>query len=244
MRFSRVNRTLASTGFISLMVVILALMFGLPDQSEAATPPGEPSPFEQQVDDQKLELTLDDTSFLAVTIPVDEGALLSGFASEHVVRATNWDDEIFVDDLDRPGQCEFVLRIPIADLEADHPADRERMGMTEMGDWERNRVDEDMRDEGQLHEDRFPYMMVESVECRRDNNGGWQAQLDVRIRGESQQFDVPLDVQWNDDEFALEADFQAEHADFGMEPYSAVLGTLRNGDPLHFFIEATGRVVE
>ena len=231
----------------ALALVGLAVILGPTDGDHPApATTDEPMPptlteVGAEPDDDWASGALDSDSRLLVVIFADDDEGLSGVGSDHVIRAMAWDERIGVDDLDEPRQCHVGLEIPVDGLRADHDDDRAWVGLEgEKGDWERGRVESDMRGDDQLQADSYPNIYIESTACEVDDAGQWRSRLEVTVRGQTAQYDVPLNVDFDGDRFSVDAQFEAVHADFGMEPYSALFGSLQNGEEIYFEIDASG----
>jgi len=71
------------------------------------------------------EYTFDDTdSLLYVQVYKDSDAAASGFAHDHVMRATNWNGFVSYNPSDL-SECEMQFSLPVQDLQVDEDAMRE-----------------------------------------------------------------------------------------------------------------------
>ena len=230
----------------ALALGMLAAIFGLIDEDHPAPAVADTGTPQQQSQaagegDDWGSGVLDSDSRLLVVIFADDDGALSGVGSDHVIRAMAWNESIGVDDLDEPRQCRVELEIPVDGLRADHEDDRAWVGLEgEKGDWERGRVESDMRGDDQLQADSYPNIYIESTACEVDDAGRWQTRLEVTVRGQTAQYDVPIDVDLQDERFGVSAQFEAAHADFGMEPYRALFGSLENAEEIYFELDASG----
>ncbi|MEO7794654.1 MAG: YceI family protein, partial [Thermoanaerobaculia bacterium] len=70
---------------------------------------------------------------------------------------------------------------------------------------------------------------------------GWSLSLRLTIRGKSVERSLP--VTWSEKEGGLTAEVLGEFhfRDFGIEPYSTMLGAIRNDDRFHLFVRVVAR---
>lgn len=230
---------LAMLGFFGFVMVALILAYAANDGAMGSSAHAEESILDGG---SAVEAQLDSESMLYVIIPVAQEALFSGFApDEHVIRALQWESLIRFDDRENPQHCEVELTVPVAGLRVDYGPDREALGLEdELNQGERARIAGDMRSEDQLFEQEFPEIYFRTLQCDRQDDGSWIAAMEVQIRGERARYDTELDLNVEEGRFSVRAEFEGRHQDFGMEPYSAFFGTLRNSEVIEFGIDGFG----
>ncbi|MGE0790576.1 MAG: YceI family protein [Sandaracinaceae bacterium] len=175
-----------------------------------------------------------DQSVLYVQVFKDDGTVGSGFAHDHVVRATAWSGRARFDP-QRPS-CDVEIRVPVAQLAVDEPAMRRRVGYDgDLDDDQRADVRESMLGEGQLDADAHPTIDIRVDRCSRMDEQRFRAPVTVTVRGHRATSNVVLRIAFDHDgRMRMRARFSLRHRDLGMEPYSAALGAVRNADPIRF----------
>ena len=161
----------------------------------------------------------------------DEKAVLSGMAHDHVVRATRVEAVITLDE-QAPARCLATLLIPVRSLLVDEPAWRKRVGLDgHLDEQDRKSVREHMLAPDQLDAGRFPVLRASVDRCRKgDTPGSYRGDLHISIRGKTQSFRGAALVTTKGGQLECRGELRLKHSDFGIEPYSAFLGTVRNAD--------------
>jgi polyisoprenoid-binding protein YceI len=181
---------------------------------------------------------LEPQSFLYVETRPD--GVLSKAAHPHVIRATKWTGTVKYDPT-APNQCEVSIEIPVEGLVVDEPAMRKRLRYSKpIAEGDRKRVDESMRDEDQLHASKFPKIVFASTSCKKLGEGKVEVTGSLEIRGMKKQVTVPMEVQLTGGKLKAKGAFELNHADFGFEPFSAALGTIKNDEKLTFNVRVIG----
>ena len=181
---------------------------------------------------------LEPQSFLFVE--TKPSGVLSKAAHPHVVRATKWTGTVSYD-ASAPDKCEIKIEIPVEGLVVDEPAMRKRLRYEKpIAEGDRKRVDEAMRDEDQLSASKFPKITFASTSCKKVSEGKIEVSGAIEIRGVKKEVTVPMEVQIANGKLKAMGKFQLTHKDFGFEPYSAALGTIKNDDSLVFNVRAIG----
>jgi hypothetical protein len=159
-----------------------------------------------------------------------------------------------------PESARLAVTIPVQSLDVDPPAERAARSarLRELGlldaelppvdEGDRGKVRVAMLDEGQLDGARFPAVSAELVALERRGGGaaarvalGWDATVRLTVRGRTVEKRVPARWELVDGELRAEAVAEARFTEFGIEPYSAFLGAVRNADLFHFVVEIVAR---
>ena len=116
---------------------------------------------------------------------------------------------------------------------------------------DRPKVREAMLSPGQLDAARFPEIRAELVGLERRGGGrearaalGWTARVRLTVRGKT--IEKELAARWQVDahgELTAEALGEARFTELGIEPYSTLLGAIRNDDLFHLFVALAARPV-
>ncbi|GMU64703.1 MAG: hypothetical protein AMXMBFR36_09770 [Acidobacteriota bacterium] len=162
-----------------------------------------------------------------------------------------------------PERARLSVTIPVLSLDVDPPAERQARSprLRELGlldavlppvdEGDRGKVREAMLDEGQLDAARFPTVTAEVAGLTRRGGGegarvalGWDATVRLTVRGRTIEKKVPARWELVDGELRAEAVAEARFTEFGIEPYSAFFGAVRNADLFHFVVEIVARPAE
>jgi hypothetical protein len=161
-----------------------------------------------------------------------------------------------------PEAARLVVTVPVQSLDVDPPAERKgrsprlvELGLLDAGlppvdEGDRGKVREAMLGDDQLDGARFPTVTAELVGLARRGGGegarvalGWDATVRLTVRGRTIEKKVPARWELVDGELHAEAVAEARFTEFGIEPYSAFLGAVRNADLFHFVVEIVARPV-
>jgi len=187
------------------------------------------------------EYTFDDTdSLLYVQVYKDPDAAASGFAHDHVMRATNWNGFVSYNPSDL-SECEMQFSLPVQDLQVDEDAMRELVGYGDtISQSDRDQIREHMLADNQLNADQFPSISFESSSCQLLDEDTLRVTGDMSIVNEVRSWDVDIDFATQSDAFYMSSVIDFTHSDFGIEPYSAFFGAVRNAEPLKITFDMVG----
>lgn len=189
---------------------------------------------------------------------VHRAGFASRFAHDHLVVARSPACELDFDPA-TAAAARLACRQTVLALDVDPPADRARLAprLAALGalagdlpvtpEDDRREIRAAMLDARQLFAERFPEIRAELVALARRDGGdgggepGWSARLRVELRGETVETTAPL--AWRVTEGELRGELLAELAftDFRIDPYSALLGAVRNADRFHLYVELVAR---
>ncbi len=191
------------------------------------------------------------SSFVAVTHPAGVAA---GLAHPHVIVAVEPRTELDFDPA-RPEATRFSFQVPVLALDIDAPetrfelADRLRdSGVLDeplkvIGESTRAGIRRDMLDAGQLFAERFPEIRATLVSFTPDaaaataSGLAGKAKVRVEIRGMAVERDFRASVAVVSGEMRALVVGELAFTDFGIEPYRALLGAIRNADRFHLFVD-------
>jgi polyisoprenoid-binding protein YceI len=86
-----------------------------------------------------------------------------------------------------------------------------------------------------LKTDRFPEITFESIAIYGTDGSTWQVNGRLTIAGSTQQVQIPVDAQQHG---ALSATVQIKQTDFGIKPYTGLLGALKVADAVEIQLAA------
>lgn len=209
--------------------------------TEAATPEppaASPEPEPEPEAAGPVQYTVDSSSRLVVLVYKDPDTMGAGLSHDHVVQAKGFTGRVIWDEAD-PGACQVSFSVPVSQLDVDYPANRVRYGL-EGGLSESQRADvrKNMLAKDQLDSARYPKITFESTGC--DGTVGLvKVQGTLTIHGTGKAVTAPMTVAIDGDTFTASGSFGARHSDFGMAPFTAMFGQLKNKDPLSFQLNVT-----
>jgi hypothetical protein len=186
---------------------------------------------------------------------VHRAGFASRFAHDHLVVARSPACALDFDP-GAPAAARLACRQAVLALDVDPPAERARLAprlaalgalagaLPAIPEEDRRDIRAAMLDAKQLFAERFPEIRGELVALAPDGGGTestWSARLRVELRGETVETTAPL--RWRLAGGELTAELLAELAftEFRIEPYSALLGAVRNADRFHLYVEIVAR---
>ena len=112
----------------------------------------------------------------------------------------------------------------------------ERFG--EISEKDRGKIRKSMVSKKQVDADRHPRLRAEivSVAARDDDTHPYTIELKVEIVGQSVTQGMVGRFELVDGRLRVEAFGELRFTDFGIEPYSAMFGAVRNDDPFHVYV--------
>ena len=184
----------------------------------------------------------DSQSLLYVQVWKDEEAWGSGWAHDHVIRATDWEGSVLynTDDL---GQCALSFTVPVDDLIADESSMREYVGIEgTVSSSDRDTIKEHMLSSDQLNSDRYSEIEFNSTSCSSTSGGNGQIEIagSLTLRGETKSITATMDLNIQGGKLYLSGDLDISATQFGFEPYSAYAGAVRNMDEMVIGLDLVG----
>ncbi|MGE0640741.1 MAG: YceI family protein [Thermoanaerobaculia bacterium] len=195
-------------------------------------------------------LTIDPAGSV-LAILTHKAGFASGAAHDHLVTAPVTALELDFDHAN-PEATRASLVVPVDSLEIDHFAARRRYRdrMREIGfgpaelapvaDSDRQKVRKAMLGESQLDAAHFPEIRAELLSFARaaEPSGEFDrlARLRITIHGRTIERDLAARYEANVTGVLAEAWGELLFSEFGIEPYSAVLGAVKNQDRIHLYV--------
>ena len=162
-------------------------------------------------------------------------------------------------DRERPEATKFTFAVAVEALEVDAPAARAALAgrLRELGlqkddlpavpDSDRKKVRTAMLGESQLDGAKFPEIRAEMLGLERGAapaagaEGAWNLALRLTIRGRTLERRLPVSWSEKDGTLAAETYTELHFKDFGIEPYSTMLGAIRNDDRFDLYVNVVAR---
>jgi len=170
------------------------------------------------------------------------GGAAARLGHNHVLRAEQIEGYVHVPATAAAG-ARFDLRVPLAQLVIDEPQLRAATGDAFAG--ARSAADiagtrHNMLGPDGLDAARFPDVRVRSTQV----SGDWPvlvADVEITLHGATRTLTVPLRVRHNGADLAISGSLVLRQSEFGVQPYSALLGLLAVQDPVTIAFELLAR---
>ena len=169
-----------------------------------------------------------------------KAGVASGLAHDHVISATEMSGTVGFDP-DDPSTFTIEVTVKTASLKADEPRLRHKYGMDgEIDADDRETIEESMKDDEQLDVKRHPTIRFVSKTVKQTAPGKYDVEGELTLRGKTRTVKLPVDVSLSPARFEGKGKLRIKHTDYGFEPYSAMLGAVKNQDKidLHLHIVA------
>ncbi len=188
-----------------------------------------------------------------LAIVTHKAGIAAGLAHEHLVAAGAYDAALELD----PANLEaarFEVTIPVADLVVDRHDLHERwyprlheLGIRsepfpEVSDKDRAKIRKSMLSDGQLDAGAHPEIRASVLRIARrpagDDPAGmpFVVRLALEVRGVRVERDVDASCRVEGGRVEVEARGSFRFTEFGIQPYSALLGAIRNADPFDVYV--------
>jgi len=181
----------------------------------------------------------DAESLLYVQVYKDPSAFGSGFAHDHVMRATNWGGEVTYN-IDYIEDCDMSFSLPVVDLAVDEDAMRQLVGYGDtINQNDRATIREHMLQDNQLNSAQYDSIWFESTKCVEEE-GQLVVTGDMFIAGTTTEMVIDITITPTTDKFYMTGVIDFTHSDFNMTPYEAFWGAVRNAEPLKISFDMVG----
>lgn len=158
---------------------------------------------------------------------------------DHAVRATR-----FSGSLDRPDPAHVKVDVTVetASLIPDEPALREKLRVgPPVKESDRKTIEAHLKGPGQLDVEKFPTIHFESTQSMLDEKGKGSIKGRLTLHGVTRDVEVPVTVTLLDGRLRGSARLRIALSDYGVQPFSALLGLLGNRDVVELVIELVTR---
>ncbi len=179
----------------------------------------------------------------------------SGLAHDHLIVATKPVVTLAFDPA-APETMKFSFTVAVESLEVDAPAARaawkgrfKELGihsgeLPPVSDSDRGKVRAAMLDEGQLDGAKFPEIRAEVLTLAKDagkKEDAWTMRVRLTIHGKSVERELSATCSVADGILTAEIVSELTFKEFGIEPYSTMLGAIRNDNRFHLFVRVVAR---
>ena len=123
----------------------------------------------------------------------------------------------------------------------DEDAMRELVGYSDtISQYDRETIKEHMLADNQLNAAQNPTISFVSTDCQLSHERILTVTGDMSIRNEVRTWDVDIEFTVQSDALYMSSTIDFTHSDFGIEPYSAFFGAVRNAEPLKITFDMVG----
>ena len=177
---------------------------------------------------------------LHVRVYKDPSTVAAGLSHDHAIASTQHSGTVTYDPAN-PAACAINLTVPVAGLDPDPDALRQKVGLPGVLDaGARSEIKEHMLDEGQLHAKAFPTISFVSTGCAPAGDK-IKVSGTLTIRGKSQPVSLNMTVKADATAFSASGSLPIRATQFGFQPYSAMLGALKNKDEMTLVVTLAGK---
>ena len=179
-------------------------------------------------------------SLIYIQVFRDTTTAASDLSHDHVMLATAWTGRVTWADGD-PSSCKVEVSVPVSGLKVDVPDMRKKVGYDVMlTDNQRDQVKEHMLDKGQLNGSSFTDMRFESTSCAA---AGDKVKVTgkLTLHGVTKTVSPTMSISVKDGVFAAAGVLKLSGSDYGIAPYSAMLGALKNLDEMKLTVNVRGK---
>jgi polyisoprenoid-binding protein YceI len=171
-----------------------------------------------------------DTERSELVVRLFKGGIAAAVAHNHVIRAVEYSGGAKVDP-DDPEAASIWVDVQTASFKVDEPEIREKFGLSKsISDGDRQKIQAMMLSAKQMDIERYPTMRFVSMSVEAQSEGRYLITGDLTIHGVTRSIIFPVTVEEGDRFLRGSASIDFKQSDFGIEPYSALFGAVRNRD--------------
>jgi len=212
---------------LAVMIVALAAFAALsqtPAPADAGPAPSPPAPSSSG----PKTYTLDAKKTMLVIQVFKDGAA-AAFAHDHTVHATEFSGEVTADAA-APEQSKVAVTVQTKSLVNDDPQVRKQFGLDPtVPEKDRKAVEESMKGDSQLDVEKFPTISFASSSVEK-NGDKLTLVGDFTLHGVTKRIKMPITVKIADSTLTGDGKIRFLQSDYGIKPYSAFLGAVKNKD--------------
>ncbi|MBA2321388.1 MAG: YceI family protein, partial [Deltaproteobacteria bacterium] len=178
-------------------------------------------------------------STLFVIVRRDPGTIGASFAHDHAVGATGWSGTVHWDP-SNVAACAISIKLPVSGLRVDPPGYRAKAGIDPEGvsDSDEAKITDNFRSDSQLDMGSYPEIAFQSTSCA-GADGKYVVSGNMTMRGKSRPTKIPMSITADGSTLKASGKFDANHTDWGFNPFSAAFGSVKNLNELTFVIDVT-----
>lgn len=166
-----------------------------------------------------------------------KGGIAAALAHNHVIRATEYSGEATYDPGD-PSTASILIEVRSDSLVADEAAARQKYGLTKpLSDKDRGKIQSTMESAAQMDVKNYPTLKFQSTNVEKQSEGRYLITGDLTIHGVTRPVTFFATIEAEDGGMRGTASFRFKQSDFGITPYSAMLGAVRNEDEAALYLD-------
>ena len=178
-----------------------------------------------------------DTGRSEFVVRLFKGGIGAAVAHNHAIRATEYKGEASFDP-ENPTAARIRVEVRADSLVADEPDVRRKYGLTKpISDRDRRKIQATMLSAEQMDVNRYPTIEFRSTRIEKQSEGRYIVTGDLSIHGVTQPVTFPATVEKEDDGVRGRATIRFKQSDFGIKPYSAMFGAVRNRDEAVLYVD-------
>ena len=239
------SRFLACSSLLAASLFVVASPGHAADFNPAAPPtppaaptatPAPPAPPVAPVGKRTFAI---DTKKSSIVIQVFKDGAAAALAHDHVVDVRDFSGSIVVDAAD-PASATVEVTAKTASFFNDESKLRKKFGLDgEMSEKDRKSVEENMKSAEQLDIAAFPTVKFVSTSVGKDG-ARWKLNGKVTLHGVTREVSMPLEAKVDGNTVTGTATFRLKTSDYGIKPYSALLGAVKNKDEIVLHLQLVG----
>lgn len=162
----------------------------------------------------------------------------ASLAHDHVVRASKFTGTAKLDDAGKPESLGLELVVDVLGLVPDEPAQRKRHHLpnTPVPESDRLKVQANLQGEEQLDAAKFPTISFVVSKVFREESGALECLGKLTLHGVTKELLFPITVKTSAGRVEGDASVRFKTSDFGVKPYSAALGLIKNKDEVELVL--------
>jgi polyisoprenoid-binding protein YceI len=230
---------------VVIIGVFVAMRAMAADQSSAPPPsssPIGPSTTMSPAPATQRRVYVLDQKKSSFVVQVFRAGAASALAHDHVVHATAMFGTIEVEG-DDPSSAQIDITVPTKSLVNDDPVMRKRFGLEgEIAEKDRAAILANLRHPDQLDVELHPVITFRSTSVQPVSGSSMTLHGILTIRGRARPITLPIDVEKKGDAIDGKGTLRFKTSDFGITPYAAFFGAVRNQDAVVLHLRLVAHV--
>lgn len=174
-----------------------------------------------------------------LVVKTSKAGFAAALAHNHVIRATELEGSIGWDPA-APEAASVKVTVQTAALVVDDPAMRKKHGEpSELSAGDRKKITDAMLDSGQLDVRKFPTISFSSTALQKDAKG-WLLSGNLTLHGVTKAVKLPVTIDVKGTALTADGTLRLRTSDYGIKPYSAALGAIKNRDEVELVLHLVG----
>jgi polyisoprenoid-binding protein YceI len=181
-----------------------------------------------------------DPAASSLVVRVFKAGFAKGLAHDHVVRAGDASGTVRFDPAS-PQEAAIEVVVPAASLVADAPEVRRAHGLEPLGDDDRREIQATMLGPGQLDAARHPRIAFASTAIAALGGDRYRVEGRLTLHGRTQPVTLTATAGLDGGTFRATGTLRFAQSAFGIEPYSAAMGAVKNRDEVELVLTIVAR---